>query len=160
MEDKTLTPLFILAVSLVYEIEANKKSSRQEKAQLITLFGKLVEMNVMREEEMQTMIKNAFTYTSENDVDEFIKKALNILTDSQRLAVVINLFDTMQVDGFISSAERAITKKFSDAFGIDEITKRGIEKFLMLKNDTSIFVEQAHPLNNTNFNIKDIFGNN
>ncbi len=157
MQNEIKTPLFALAISMAYEIQADQKTSRQEKARLITLFGKLVEMNVMGETELQTMTQQSFAYASTVDIDEFIEKASRMLTGTQKLAIVINLYDTMQVDGNINMGERATINKFRKAFGIDDVAADGIKMFLTLKNDTSIFIDQAHPLNNTDFNIKNLF---
>ena len=63
----------------------------------------------------------------------------------------------MQIDGHINSGERATVKKFQIAFNIDEVSTRGINRFLMLKNDTTLFLNKAHPLNNTYFGIEDLF---
>lgn len=157
IQDEALTPLFVLAVSLAYEIQADQQTSRQEKARLVTLFGKLVETNVMSDAELQGMVQRSFLYASKVDIDTFIQKATEILTDAQKLAIVINLFDTMQIDGHINVGERATVKKFREAFNIDGDSTRGIEKFLMLKNDTTIFIERSHPLNNTYFRVEDLF---
>ncbi|MDP7651708.1 MAG: TerB family tellurite resistance protein [Rhodospirillales bacterium] len=157
MQSEVDSPLFALAGSLAYEIQADHETSPQEKAKLITLFGKLVESNVMSAAELNTMVQRSFTYASTIDIDTFIETASPILTDAQKLAIIINLYDVMQIDGHINSGERATVKKFQIAFNIDEVSTRGINRFLMLKNDTTLFLNKAHPLNNTYFGIEDLF---
>ena len=157
MEDESLTPLLALAVSMAYEIEVDEKTTPQEKGRLIALFGKLVEMESLNDGELQTLISKAFSYTKNNSVDVFLLKATPALSSTQRLAIIINLYDTMQADGHIKKGEQDIIQKFEKAFNIDQNIASGIKKFLMLKNDTSIFLDQSHPLNNTAFNFDELF---
>ncbi|MBT4932760.1 MAG: TerB family tellurite resistance protein [Rhodospirillaceae bacterium] len=157
MENEPLTPLFALAVSMAYEIRVDEKTTPQEKGQLIALFGKLVEMETINDGELQSLISKAFNYTNNNSVDDFLLNATPGLSGTQRLAIIINLYDTMQTDGHIKKGEQDIIQKFEKAFNIDKNIASGIRKFLMLKNDTSIFLDQSHPLNNTAFNFEELF---
>lgn len=156
-EDEALTPLLALAVSVAYEIKVDGRVSSQQKGQLAALFGKLVEMGTMQEGELHTLINRAFKYTENNPVEDFVKKIVPTLTDTQRLAIIINLYEAMQVDGHIKLGERSVIHKFEEAFGIDHQVARGIREFLTLKNDTSIFLDMSHPLNNTPFDLGRIF---
>lgn len=149
MENESLTPLFALAVSMAFEIRVDEKTSPQEKGRLIALFGKLVEMGTLNGTELQSMIRKAFSYAEKNDVEVFLQSAAPVLSYTQKLAIVINLYDTMQADGHVKMGERGIINKFEEAFNIEKNISSGIRKFLMLKNDTSIFVDASHPLNNT-----------
>jgi uncharacterized tellurite resistance protein B-like protein len=157
MEDEPLTPLFALAASMAYEIRVDERTSPQEKGQLIALFGKLVEMGTHNEGELHALIHKAFSYTESNEVDSFLVQVTPILSDYQRLAIIINLYDTMQSDGHIKMGEKGIIQKFEEAFNVDKDVVSGIRKLLMLKNDTSIFLDQSHPLNNTVFNFDELF---
>lgn len=150
-EDVVLSPLDVLATSVAYEIKVDGRVSSQQRGQLIALFGKLVETGAIQEGDLQAMISRAFTYTANNRVEDFIKKVTPTLTDTQRLSIVINLYESMQVDGQIKMSERSVIEKFEQAFAIDRNIARGIREFLSLKNDTSIFLDMSHPLNNKPF---------
>lgn len=157
MEEEPLTPLMALAVSMAYEIRVDEITSTQEKGQLVALFGKLVEMKSLHQGQLQSLINKAFSYTKNNNVDDFLVKATPILSDSQRLAIIVNMYDTMQTDGHIKKGEQDIIQKFEKAFGIDKDIASGIRKFLMLKNDTSLFIDVSHPLNNRTFDFEKLF---
>jgi len=157
MEDEALTPLLALAVAMAYEIRVDKKTSPQEKGQLIALFGKLVEMETLNEGELHALIHKAFSYAKNNSVDDFLLKATPLLSDNQRLAIIINLYDTMQSDGHIKKGEQGIIQKFEEAFSIERNLTAGIKKFLMLKNDTSLFIDVSHPLNSAFFDLEKLF---
>ena len=156
-EEEVLSPLFALAVSVAYEIKVDGHISSQQRAQLVALFGKLVEMGSMNEGALHSLIHKAFNYTQDNSVEDFLKKVTPILTDTQRLAIIINLYDAMQVDGHIKLGERDVVHKFEEAFAIDGDVARGVREFLMLKNDTSIFLDMSHPLNNMNLDLPHLF---
>lgn len=157
MEDEHLTPLLALAVSMAYEIRVDNKTSPQEKGQLMALFGKLVEMESFHEGTLHSLVSKAFSYVKNNSVDDFLLKATPILSGTQRLAIIVNLYDTMQVDGHIKKGEQDIIQKFVKAFGVKEEIASGIRKFLMLKNDTSLFLDVSHPLNNRDFDFERLF---
>jgi len=157
MQETKLTPLKILAISMAYEIQADKRTSPQEKAKLVTLFGKLVEMGTLQEGELHALINWAFEYARKNRLEPFLKQADSILSYTQKMAVLINLYDVMQVDGYIKMGERGLIQAFKQNFGIDARISRGVREFLMLKNDTSIFIDDGHPLNNETFDFSQLF---
>jgi hypothetical protein len=159
-EQDHLSPLLILAISVAYEIGVDSHISSQEKGKLVTLFGKLVEMGSIKEEVFQSLVRKAFKYTEDNSVEDFLINATPVLTDTQKLAIIINLYDTMQVDGHIKIGEEGIIKKFEEAFAIDKGVARGVREFLNIKNDTSIFLDMSHPLNNMDLDLGQMFDNN
>lgn len=156
-DDEVLSPLFMLAVSMAFAIKVDGHISSQQRGGLVALFGKLVEVGAINEGELHNLIGRAFTYAANNRVEDFIGKARTRLTETQKLAIVINLYEAMQVDGHIKMGERGVVHKFEEAFAIDPQTARGIHEFLTLKNDTSIFLDLAHPLNNTAIDLADLF---
>ena len=160
MEDEPLTPLLALAISMAYEIRVDNNTSPQEKGQLLALFGKLVEMETLKEGGLHSLINEAFDYARNNNVEDFLKEVTPILSDTQRLVIVINLYDTMQSDGHIKKGEQDIIQKFEEAFHIDKNISSGIRRFLMLKNDTSLFIDVSHPLNSTAFDFGTLFTKN
>ena len=133
MDDETISPLLALAISMAYEIRADTQTTPQEKGRLAALFGKLVEMESIHEGELHSLINQAFNYVKENTVEDFLIKATPNLSSSQRLAIIANLYDTMQADGHIRKGEEDIIQKFEKAFDIDQRIGRGIKRFLMLK---------------------------
>jgi hypothetical protein len=73
------------------------------------------------------------------------------------MAIILNIYDTMFVDGSISKNERVVVEKFCEAFSVDDVTAQGIKTVLMLKNDTSLFTNPSHPLNLKPIDIKGLF---
>ena len=67
--------------------------------------------------------------------------------------MLVNLYDTMLVDGVVNDAERSVFRDFQRAFLVDEKTVRIIREILMLRNDISLFINPSHPFNNDDFDL-------
>ena len=75
----------------------------------------------------------------------------------EKLAILVNLYDIILVDGVVKEGERDVFKKFQHAFEIDEKTARKIREFLMLRHDMSLFTDPSHPYNDDDFSINSLF---
>lgn len=157
MNDEPLTPLFILAVSLAYVIQADETTTVQERAEWVTVFGKLVESGGFSKSRLETMTKKAFAEATDTELSSFLEAATPLLSYSQKLAVLLNLYDSMMVDGVIKEGERVVFTEFQRAFNVDEKTARDIREFLMLKNDISLFTDSSHPFNDDDFSLGHLF---
>ena len=71
--------------------------------------------------------------------------------------MLLNLYDSMTVDGVIKEGERVVFTAFQRAFNVDEKTARDIREFLMLKNDISLFTDSSHPFNDDDFSLGHLF---
>ena len=157
MNDQKLTPLFALAVSLAYAIQADFRTSIQEKAELVTIFGKLVEKGEFSKSRLERMTQDSFSHASATELSDFLDEAVQVLSHSQKLAILVNLYDIILVDGAVKEGERDVFKKFQHAFEIDEKTARKIREFLMLRHDMSLFTDPSHPYNDDDFSINSLF---
>ncbi len=157
MNDQKFTPLFALAVSLAYAIQADSRTSLQEKAELVTIFGKLVESGEFSKSGLERMTRDAFSHASATELSDFLDEAAQALSHSQKLAILINLYDIILVDGAVKASENNVFKKFHYAFEVDEKTARKIREFLTLKHDTSLFTNPSHPYNDDHFSINSLF---
>jgi len=141
------SPLFILATSIAYVIRADTRTTYEEKAQLVAALGKHVSNGDLNQTELQAIVTDAFEYAEDIDPDHFLENVGSTLTPGQRVAVAINLYDVMLVDGSVAVGEKALLQKFVNAFGISRETMRVIREITMIKNDTTIFTDHDHPLN-------------
>jgi hypothetical protein len=60
MNAETMTPIFALAVSVAYAIQADSRASVQEKAELVPIFGKLVESGEFSKSRLERMTPGRF----------------------------------------------------------------------------------------------------
>lgn len=157
MTDQPITPLFALAVSVAYVIRADNTTSVQERAEWVTLFGQLVESGQFSKTQLERMSKDAFAHAADTELPEFLEQVTPMLSHSQKVSVMINLYDTMLADGVIKEGETVIYEQFHRAFEIDKQTLRTIREFLSLKNDLTLFTDDAHPYNDDEFSLTSLF---
>ena len=153
MTDHEMSPLFALAAALAYMIQSDADASTQEKAEFLTVFGKLLVSDEMSKGQVERLTRESFDYATKTPLPAFIKKITSKLTVAQKLAMLVNLYDTMLVDGVVNDVERSVFRDFQRAFLVDEKTVRIIREILMLRNDISLFINPSHPFNNDDFDL-------
>lgn len=148
------SPLFTLATCMAYLIKADGITTTEEKAKLITSLRKHVSWGDITAEELQTIVSDAFGIAGRVGLDVFLHDAAPTLSTGQRLAIFVNLYDAMLVDGHMAAGETTVLGKFAGAFGISHDTLHAIRTLFMLMNDTAIFTDRTHPYNEPTFNLE------
>lgn len=151
MVDILSSPLYILATSVAYLVDADTRTTFEEKAKLITIFGKHVSRNELTQDELHGVMSDAFQFAGRIDIDRFIARIEPDLTPGQKASIIINLYDAMLVDGQVAAGERAVLNKFVAAFDLSRNTMRSIREVIMLKNDTAVFTDKGHPYNEPSY---------
>jgi len=149
--DVTQSPLFLLATSMAYLIEADTRTTFEEKAQLAAALGKHVSSGEISREELHAIVADAFDYAEDNSVDSFLVDLGTTLTPGQKTAVIINMYDAMLVDGSVAVGEKRVMQKFVNSFGLGRNTMKVIREIIMIKNDTTVFTDQSHPQNDPKY---------
>ena len=149
--DVTQSPLFLLATSMAYLIEADTRTTYEEKAQLTAALGKHVSSGEITQAELHAIVSDAFDYALQKKVDSFLVDLSTTLTPGQKVAVIINMYDAMLVDGSVAVGEKKIMQKFVNSFEISRDTMKVIREIIMIKNDTTIFTDPAHPQNDPKY---------
>ena len=157
MTEQEMSPLFALAAALAYMIQADADASVQEKAEFMTVFGKLLVSGEMSKRQVEKLTRESFDYAAKTELPAFIKKINPKLSLAQKLAMLVDLYDTMLVDGVVNEAERSVFREFQRVFNIDEKTVRIIREVLMLRNDLSLFTDPSHPFNSDSFDLVQLF---
>lgn len=147
MADRPMSPLFVLIASMAYMIEADLKTVVEEKAKLVTLLRKHVSRGHMTVNDLQRSIDDAFDYAHKTGIDKFLMTSTPLLSMAQRVAIVLNLYDVILVDGLVAEGEVSVMKKFRAAYGISDAGMSMIRELVMFKNDTNLFVNPNHPRN-------------
>ncbi len=153
-DDIIADPLTILARALAYVIDADSQTTFEEKAKIITVFGKHVSKGDISPKALRDVTDNAFSYAHRVDIDKFVDDVKDKLTPAQKAAIVINVYDAMLVDGQVVTGERAILHKLVGAFDISISTLRGIREVLTLKNDTGLFMDSNHMYNEPSYSLE------
>jgi uncharacterized tellurite resistance protein B-like protein len=158
MTDHEMSPLFALAVALAYMIQSDATASTQEKAEFLTVFGKLLISEEMSKAQVERLTRESFDYAGKTPLPAFIKKITPKLSVAQKMAMLVNLYDAMLVDGTVNEAERSVFRDFQHAFLVNEKTVKIIREVLMLRNDISLFTNPSHPFNNDDFDLIHLLG--
>ncbi len=141
------SPLYILATCIAYLVDADTRTTFEEKAKLITVFGKHVSRNELSQDELHGVMTDAFDFVGKIEIDRFINQIEPQLSTGQKASIIINLYDAMLVDGQVAAGERNVLNKFVGAFNLSRDTMRSIREIMMLKNDTAVFTDKNHPYN-------------
>lgn len=149
-----MTPLQVLATSMAYMIRADHRITVEERAKLVTLMGKHITLGHITDTEIQSLTQDALDRVMTVPIDEFLEEVTGKLSRAQRQAIVINLYDTMLVDGRVVDGEVKILERFERAFGLEYETMRAVRDVVMLKNDTTLFTNPVHPRNESDYVLK------
>lgn len=146
-------PLLFLATALAYLIHADNKPAVEEKAKFLSLFGKHVSRGEISNDYLQALTAEAFQRARNMELDAFLRDAAADLTHAQKLAVIINLYDVLLADGRVAAGETVIFNRFVGAFDIDAATLRALREILLVKNDTTLFTNRNHPMNEPRYRL-------
>lgn len=146
--------LVLLARAMAYVINADNRTTFEEKAKIVTVLGKHVARGDISHGQLQAIADDAFLHSERVPVDHFLDEVKGELTPAQKTSMVINLYDTMLVDGQVASGERTVVDKFISAFEMDRQTMRALREVIMLKNDTGLFADSRHPFNEPTFRLQ------
>ncbi len=146
--------LTILARGLAYVINADSRTTFEEKAKIVTVLGKHVARGDISHGQLQAIADDAFLHSEKVPIERFLDDVKNTLTPAQKASMVINLYDAMLVDGQVATGERTVVDKFIASFEIDRQTMRALREVIMLKNDTGLFADSRHPFNEPTFRLQ------
>ena len=73
------------------------------------------------------------------------------------MAIFMNIYETVLVDGMIREGEKRMLQEFEQHFEISREKLRAVRELLKLKNDTNLFTDETHPQNEPDFNFDLIY---
>ncbi len=150
-----MTPHLALAIALLYMISADGEIDNEEVGQLLSVLGGESSGNSIGVgANNRQLLEKAQRYARSNNVDKFLADAAPILTDAQKLCILTNLIDSSLADGQPEPEEQVLFDKILRGFGIDEHRFKPFFEVIALKNDRSVFVNQNHPFNQPDYQVK------
>ena len=93
-------------------------------------------------------------YRRKNAIETFLQEATPLLTDAQKMCILVNLIDSSLADGQPEQEEQMLFGKFLQAFGIAEERFRPFFEVIALKNDRAVFTNKQHPSNQPGYEVK------
>ena len=149
-----MTPHFAFATSLLYMMGSDGEMDQEEIGQLLAVIGgKEKNGTIYVGGNNDDMFGRAIKYVRKNSVDTFLAEAAPILTDAQKMCIMVNLIDSSLADGEPEREEQELFAKFLTAFDITEDRFRPFFEVIVLKNDRSVFIDQNHPKNQAGYKV-------
>lgn len=150
-----MTPHLAFATSLLYMMAADGEMDNEEVGHLLSVLGGSNEGNgtIGVGANNRHLLDTAMKYKRKNSVETFLQEASPLLTDAQKMCILVNLLDSSLVDGQPEPEEQMLFGKFLQAFGIGEDRFRPFFEVIALKNDRAVFVNQNHPSNQPGFQV-------
>ncbi len=151
-----MTPHLALATSLLYMMSADGEMDHEEIGHLLSVLGgqSSADGTVGVGAQNQALLDNALKYRRKNPIEFFLKEATPLLSDAQKMCILVNLIDSSLSDGQPEPEEQAIFAKFMQAFGVSETRFQPFFEVIVLKNDRSVFTKQDHPKNSSGYQVK------
>ena len=123
-----LTPRLTLAVGLVYMMAADGQVEEEEIGQIQSVVGNDV-----------TLIQSAIKYVRAVKLDQFLVDAPAVVSDAQKLCLLINVCDLLLSDGRVDPAEQQLFYTMLNAFGVSQDFFQPYFDVILTKNNRSIF---------------------
>lgn len=151
-----MTPHLAFATSLIYMMSADGEIDHEEIGHLLSVLGGSDQGNgtVGVGAQNQALLDSAVKYRRKNSIDTFLQEATPLLSDAQKMCMLVNLIDSSLADGQPEPEEQALFGKFMQAFGISEERFRPFFEIIVLKNDRTVFTNQNHPKNDPSYQVK------
>ncbi|WP_281887410.1 TerB family tellurite resistance protein [Paenibacillus sp. YYML68] len=149
-----MTPHFAFAASLLYMMQSDGEMDTEEIGQLLSVLGGESKNGVIGVgANNRELLDRAFKYVRSNSVDKFIGEAAPLLTDAQKMCILVNLVDSSLADGEPEREEQELFAKFLKGFNISEERFTPFFEVIVLKNDRAVFLNQSHPKNQAGYQV-------
>ncbi len=149
-----MTPHFGFACSLLYMMKSDGEMDHEEIGQLLAVLGGEEKNGVIGVgANNRQLLENAMKYTRNNSIEKFLSEVTPLLTDAQKMCILVNLIDSSLADGQPEREEQELFGKFLTAFGISEDRFRPFFEVIVLKNDRGVFLNQNHPKNQPGYRV-------
>ena len=151
-----MSPHKALATSLLYMMSADGEMDHEEIGHLLSMLGGQDNGNgtIGVGAQNQALLDSAVKYRRSHSIDEFLREATPVLTDAQRMCILLNLLDSSLSDGQPEPEEQALFAKFLQAFDVSETRFKPFFEVILLKNDRSVFTQDNHPKNQPGYQVR------
>ncbi|TWH64350.1 tellurite resistance protein TerB [Azomonas agilis] len=150
-----MTPHLAFAVSLLYMMSADGEIDNEEVGHLLSVLGGQDQGNgvIGVGAQNEKLLDNAIRYRRRKSINEFLAEATPLLSDAQKMCILVNLIDSSLADGQPEPGEQALFGQFLQAFQISEERFRPFFEVILLKNDRAVFINPEHPKNQAGYQV-------
>jgi uncharacterized tellurite resistance protein B-like protein len=150
-----MTPHLAFATALIYMMSADGEIDNEEVGHLLSVIGGQDKGGIIGVgAQNQRLLDNAIKYRKQNSLNSFLQEASPVLSDAQKMCILVNLLDSSLSDGTPEREEQEVFAEFLRAFNISEERFKPFFEVILLKSDRSIFTNQSHPKNQVGYQVK------
>lgn len=131
--------------SLIYMIGADGVIEDEEVMQLLGAIAQFPD----RDEVFNSAIK----YTKRTSPSQFLSESNGLLSDAQKMTILVNLADSLTSDGDADPSEQRLFEEFLSVWGISEDRFRPFFEVITMKNDRTVFINQNDSRNTSGHRV-------
>jgi uncharacterized tellurite resistance protein B-like protein len=151
---ETMTPHLGFAISLLYMMGADGDYDNEEIGHLLSVLGGESSGNTVSVgANNRALLDKAINYVKRNTVEHFLNEINPLLSDAQKMAVLLNLLDSSLSDGTPEPEEQQMFSKFLVKFGIGEDRFKPFFQVIALKHDRTVFTDKNHLMNREGYKV-------
>jgi uncharacterized tellurite resistance protein B-like protein len=140
-----MTSRHAYVASLVYMITVDGVVENEEISQLR---GSLAQFS-----DAGDLLDWAIKYQKKNGSNHFLAEASPLLSDVQKMTILVNLADSLTSDGDADPSEQALFQSFLAAWNISEDRFRPFFEVIAMKNDRTVFLNQGDRRNDPSHRV-------
>lgn len=122
-----LTPYLSLIVAILYMMSADGDISEQECNHLLSVFGG-----------DNQVLQRALRYVELNSVDEFLAEVPDVVSEENRLCILLNVCDSSMSDGDFDKSEMILFSRMLGIFGQNKHSFKPYFETISIKNKHSV----------------------
>ena len=151
-----MTPHLAFTCALLHIMHSDGQMDPEEVGQLLAVIGGKDDGRgtIGVGAQAQQLLQSAQNLLKSKGYTQILAEAAPILTDAQKICILVNMVDSSLSDGQPEPQEQQIFGQTLQAFGISEERFRPFFEVIVLKNDRSVFTNQNHPKNAPGFQVK------
>jgi len=154
-DTEEMTPHLAFATSLLYMMSADGEMDNEEVGHLLSVLGGENDgSSIGVGANNEALLQRAMDYARNNHIDDFLAEVSPMLTDAQKMCILVNLLDSSLSDGDSEVEEQELFLAFLNAFEVSEERFRPFFEVVVLKNDRSVFTNVEHPSNQNGYRVQ------
>ncbi len=151
---ETMTPHLAFATALLYMMASDGEMDNEEIGHLLSVLGGAKNGNSIGVgANNQDLLNRAYKYMRSTPLETFLAEATPLLSDAQKMCILLNLLDSSLADGVPEREEQIIFDKIMRSFGISEERFAPFFEVIVAKCDRSVFIDPRHPKNDPSYQV-------
>jgi uncharacterized tellurite resistance protein B-like protein len=126
-EPVELTAHLSLVTGVIYMMIADGEVSEQESSHLQSIIGG-----------NEDVLHRALSYVEANSIDEYLETLPKILSNAQKVCILMNICDSIMADGDLADDEKELFSRFLAAVGLTEESFKPYLRAISVKNERDI----------------------